>query len=63
MVNAETNKPQTAHTTNKVPFVVINSDKKIDLKEDGALCNIAPTVLKLLEIPQPKEMNCESLIK
>ncbi len=63
MVNAETNKPQTAHTTNKVPFVVINSDKKIDLKDDGALCNIAPTVLKLLEIPQPKEMNCESLIK
>ena len=63
MVNAETSKPQTAHTTNKVPFVVINSDKKIELKDDGALCNIAPTVLQLLEIPQPEEMNCESLIK
>ena len=63
MVNAETNKPQTAHTTNKVPFVVINGPKDIKLREDGALCNIAPTVLKLLGIPQPKEMNCEALIK
>ena len=63
MVNTDTGKPQTAHTTNKVPFVVINGPKDIELAEDGALCNIAPTVLKLLGIPQPKEMNCESLIK
>lgn len=63
MVNEATGKPQTAHTTNKVPFVLINSPKEIELKEDGALCNIAPTVLQLLGIEQPKEMNCESLIK
>ncbi|MEE3349569.1 MAG: 2,3-bisphosphoglycerate-independent phosphoglycerate mutase [Candidatus Gastranaerophilaceae bacterium] len=63
MVNAATGKPQTAHTTNKVPFVIINGPENLELKEDGALCNIAPTVLELLGIEQPKEMNCESLIK
>jgi len=63
MVNEATGKPQTAHTTNKVPFVLINSPEGIELKEDGALCNIAPTVLQLLGIKQPAEMNCESLIK
>ena len=63
MVNADTGKPQTAHTTNKVPFVLINAPKDIKLKEDGALCNIAPTVLELLGIKQPEEMTAESLIK
>ena len=63
MVNAQTGKPQTAHTTNKVPFVVINGAEDLQLKDDGALCNIAPTVLQLLDIEQPKEMNTESLIK
>lgn len=63
MVNAETGKPQTAHTTNKVPFVLINAPKDIQLKEDGALCNIAPTVLQLMNIAKPAEMDCDSLIK
>ena len=63
MVNAETGKPQTAHTTNKVPFVLINAPKDIQLKEDGALCNIAPTVLQLMNIAKPVEMDCDSLIK
>ena len=64
MVDENTGKPQTAHTSNLVPFVLINAPKGTELKNiDGALCNIAPTVLKLLGIDQPKEMNCESLIK
>ena len=63
MVNAETGKPQTAHTTNKVPFVLINDSKDVELKDDGALCNIAPTVLQLLDIKKPDEMECDSLIK
>ena len=54
---------QTAHTTNEVPFVVINGPKDIELKDNGALCNVAPTVLQLMGIKQPKEMDCESLIK
>ncbi len=63
MVDEETCKPQTAHTTNEVPFVVINGPEGLELKEDGALCNVAPTVLELMGIEQPKEMDCESLIK
>ena len=63
MVNSSTGKPQTAHTTNKVPFVLINAPKGTELKDDGALCNIAPTVLQLFGIEKPAEMNCESLIK
>ncbi|MBP3924102.1 2,3-bisphosphoglycerate-independent phosphoglycerate mutase [bacterium] len=62
MVNAQTGKPQTAHTTNEVPFVLINAPSDTKLKETGALCNIAPTVLELLEIKKPEEMDCESLI-
>ncbi len=63
MVDEETGKPQTAHTTNMVPFVVINPDHKIELKSDGALCNVAPTVLELFGIDKPEEMDCDSLIK
>ncbi|MGN1153110.1 MAG: alkaline phosphatase family protein, partial [Candidatus Gastranaerophilaceae bacterium] len=62
MIDEDTQKPQTAHTTNEVPFVVINPSHKIELKSDGALCNVAPTVLELLGIEKPKEMDCESLI-
>ena len=63
MVNPETGKPQTAHTTNKVPFVLINAPKDLQLTADGALCNIAPTVLKLMGIKKPDEMDSEALVK
>ena len=63
MVNEETGKPHTAHTTNMVPFVVINPKKPLQLKEDGALCNVAPTILELMGIDKPAEMDAESLIK
>lgn len=63
MINEETGKPHTAHTTNEVPFILINSDKNIELKSDGALCNVAPTVLYLMGLEQPAEMDCDSLIK
>ncbi len=63
MVNYETGKPMTAHTTNEVPFVLINAPKDVELKDTGALCNIAPTILQLMGIEKPQEMECESLIK
>lgn len=63
MVDESTGKPQTAHTTNEVPFVIINGPKGISLKNDGALCNVAPTVLELMGIKKPEEMTCDSLIK
>lgn len=53
----------TAHTTNEVPLILINANKDIELKSDGALCDIAPTVLQLLEIEKPAEMTGQSLIK
>ena len=61
MVDPKTGNPHTAHTTNKVPFFVIN-DNTVTLADDGALCDIAPTVLKILKISQPKEMTGKSLI-
>lgn len=54
---------QTAHTTNEVPFLVINGDKSIELREGGALCDVAPTVLQLMGIEKPAEMTGQSLIK
>lgn len=52
---------QTAHTTNEVPFVVINGGD-VQLREDGALCDVAPTILKIMGIQQPQEMTGRSLI-
>lgn len=63
MFDESTGKPHTAHTTNEVPFAIINGPKDIELKEDGALCNVAPTVLQLMGIKKPEEMDCGSLIK
>ncbi len=62
MVDPETEAPFTAHTTNKVPFVYVsNHTKGISLK-DGKLADIAPTMLSILGIEQPKEMTGENLI-
>ena len=63
MVNEETGKPHTAHTTNKVPFVIINPPYEIELRQDGALCDIAPTILQLMGIKQPEEMTGKSMLK
>lgn len=52
--------PFTAHTTNPVPFVV--AGMSCTLREGGRLADIAPTMLKVLEIPQPKEMSGTSII-
>lgn len=53
--------PFTAHTTNPVPFCVINHP--CELREGGRLADIAPTMLKILGLPQPSEMTGESIIK
>ena len=51
----------TTHTTNPVPFVVTR--KGFELKEIGKLADIAPTILKLMDLPIPVEINGDSLIK
>ena len=63
MEDPVTHAPFTAHTTNPVPFLLINGQGKYELKETGALCDVAPTVLALLGIKQPEEMTGQSLIK
>ena len=63
MEDEKTHAPFTAHTTNPVPFMLINGNNAYELKETGALCDVAPTVLELLGIKKPAEMTGESLIK
>ena len=43
LVDYETGEPYTAHTTNPVPFILVNADADMKLREGGALCDIAPT--------------------
>ena len=54
--------PNTQHSLNPVQFVVINAGDEVKEVRDGALCNVAPTVLKLMGIPQPEAMTAEPLI-
>ena len=62
MYNEETHAPQTAHTTNVVPFIIVSKDK-FELNDTGALCDIAPTILELMGINKPHEMTGKSMIK
>ena len=57
----ETGKVNTAHTTNPVPFAVC--EKGVELKDGGKLADIAPTILRIMGLPQPAEMTGECLIK
>lgn len=56
-------KPHTAHTLNRVPFVLVDDGAKgKKLQSGGKLCDIAPTLLELLGIPKPQEMTGQSLL-
>ena len=57
----ENGRPHTAHTTNPVPFIVTKPG--LALRDDGILADIAPTMLELLELPQPAEMTGKSMIR
>jgi len=63
MWDAERNAPHTAHTSNPVPVILINRAIKRRLRDGGALCDVAPTILELLELQQPKEMTGRSLLE
>ena len=54
--------PFTAHTTNPVPAIIVGSDCK-KVRSGGVLADLAPTILQLMNIPQPKEMTGKSLIE
>ena len=53
---------RTAHSTNKVPFIVLDKNHKLKNEESSALKNIAPTILDLINLEKPSEMTCESLL-
>ena len=66
----ETGNPWTAHTTNQVPLILIEGEGRqlqghgtdVTLREDGKLADLAPTILEILQIPQPVEMTGKSMI-
>jgi 2,3-bisphosphoglycerate-independent phosphoglycerate mutase len=62
MWDSTTNGPHTAHTTNPVPFYVLSKGESFRLREGGRLCDVAPTILQLMKLPQPPEMTGQSLI-
>ena len=62
MIDPETGGPHTAHTTNPVPVILYGGPKGAELAS-GALCDLAPTLLQLMGLPQPPEMTGKSLIK
>ncbi|OGC91337.1 MAG: phosphoglycerate mutase (2,3-diphosphoglycerate-independent) [candidate division Zixibacteria bacterium RBG_16_48_11] len=62
MIDYQTGGPHTAHTTLPVPFCVVKNGFNRKLKSGGKLANIAPTMLELLGIPRPAEMNEPSLL-
>ena len=61
MRDAQTGEPHTAHTTNVVPFVYVGRGGA-RLDDAGALCDIAPTVLRMMGLPQPPEMTGRALV-
>lgn len=60
MIDYKTGEPFTSHTTNPVPLIMFGVDNA-KLK-DGRLCDIAPTLLDIMNLPKPKEMTGESLL-
>ena len=63
MEDPVTHEPHTAHTLNRVPFIIVNGPGNVRKVEDGRLSDVAPTILELMHLPQPKEMTGRSLIR
>jgi 2,3-bisphosphoglycerate-independent phosphoglycerate mutase len=61
MIDPETGGPHTAHTTNPVPVALVGGPAGVSLR-NGRLADLAPTILELMELPQPDEMTGKSLI-
>ena len=62
LVDYETGAPFTAHTTNEVPFILVNYDEAYTLREGGCLADIIPTLIEIMGKEQPAEMTGKSLL-
>ena len=62
LIDYNTHEPFTAHTTNQVPFILVNADSKYKLREGGCLADSAPTLIELVGMEHPKEMTGTSLL-
>ena len=62
LIDYDTGMPHTAHTTNPVPVILIDEERRKCRLQQGTGIDIAPTLLQLLKLPQPKEMTGHSLI-
>ncbi|MCI8599674.1 MAG: 2,3-bisphosphoglycerate-independent phosphoglycerate mutase [Lachnospiraceae bacterium] len=62
LIDYNTGEPFTAHTTNPVPFILVNADPAYSLREGGCLADIIPTLIELMGMEQPKEMTGKSLL-
>ncbi len=62
LIDYNTGEPFTAHTTNPVPFILVNYDKDYTLKEGGCLADIAPTLIDMMGLTKPVEMTGNSLL-
>ena len=62
MIDYSNGEPFTAHTTNPVPFVLVNYKEGVTLKEGGKLADIAPTLIEMMGMEKPAEMTGESLL-
>ena len=64
MLDSDGDTAFTAHTTNPVPFILVDPEnKKVELAEDGKLADLSPTLLQLMGLEAPEEMSGKSLIK
>ena len=62
MVDYETGEPFTAHTTNPVPFILVNYKDGYTLREGGCLADIVPTLIETMGMEAPREMTGKSLL-
>ena len=61
MLDPATGGPHTAHTTNPVPFLLVEDGEGVPLRSGGALCDVGPTVLAMLGVDRPAEMTGRDL--
>lgn len=62
LIDYKTGESFTAHTTNPVPFILINYDDSYTLREGGCLADIVPTLIEIMGMEQPAEMTGKSLL-